>query len=291
MTAHFRVLAIGALFSCLLSPALRAEDEPQEEPNPAAEEFAMMLRSIDWTTSGSGDLGGMATLAIPDGCRFTETPGAVRILEAQGNLPNGGELGFAGPDDMSWFAVFKFDDCGYVNDDERGKLDADGILKQMRENQQEANRRLKEQGRPMLEVLGWQKPPFYNPQTNNLEWAVRLASEGGWEIVNYRTKLLGRRGVMDVVLVCSEEQLESAVPEYQKLLGGFAFKQEESYASFTKGDKVAQYGLTGLIVGGGLLVAAKSGLLAKLWKPLVLVFVAIGAFLKRIFTGRTQKQI
>jgi uncharacterized membrane-anchored protein len=54
---------------------------------------------------------------------------------------------------------------------------------------------------------------------------------------------------------------------------------------------VAEYGLTGLIVGGGLLMAAKSGLLAKLWKPIAIGVVAVGAFLKRIFTGRTKESI
>ena len=96
---------------------------------------------------------------------------------------------------------------------------------------------------------------------------------------------------MDVVLVCSEEQLASVIPEYQGLLNGFAYKKEENYASFTDGDKIAEYGLVGLIAGGGLLVAAKSGLLAKLWKPIAFGLVAIGAFIKRIFRGKTPNSI
>ena len=142
-----------------------------------------------------------------------------------------------------------------------------------------------------LTVVGWQTPPFYNPTTHNLEWAVRLHSGSGENIVNYKTKVLGRRGVMDVVLVCGEEEMPSVVPEYQKLLSGFSYNKEETYASFTSGDKIAEYGLTGLIVGGGLLVAAKSGLLTKLLKPLIIGVVAIGAFLKRIFVGKTKKTI
>jgi uncharacterized membrane-anchored protein len=144
---------------------------------------------------------------------------------------------------------------------------------------------------PTLSVLGWQTPPFYNPETHNLEWAIRLRGGDGSSVVNYKTKLLGRRGVMDVVLVCDEEEMPTVIPEYQKLLKGFAFKKEESYAAFSKGDKVAEYGLTGLIVGGGLLVAAKSGLLAKLWKPILIGLVAVGAFLKRIFVGTSKESI
>jgi uncharacterized membrane-anchored protein len=148
-----------------------------------------------------------------------------------------------------------------------------------------------ERGMSTLEVVGWHTPPFYNTTTKNLEWAIRLRSSDGGETINYKTKLLGRRGVMDVVLVCDETEMPTIVPEYQKLLTGFAFKPEETYASFKQGDKIAEYGLTGLIVGGGLLVAAKSGLLAKLWKPIALGLLAIGAFIKRIFTGKTRESI
>lgn len=300
MTTTFRAVAAVTAACGLLIPTLRAADgSPPPKPaaaeseaqDPEAAAFAKLLRSIKWTTSGDGDLGGRATLTVPPGYRFTGGPGTVKLMEAYGNLTNGSELGYIAPDEMNWFAVFEFDDCGYVKDDEKDKLDADEILKQLKEGQKEANKMLKKRGMPTLEVLGWQTPPFYNKQTNNLEWAIRLASEGGGETINYKTKLLGRRGVMDVVLVCDEEQLATVIPDYQKLLTGFAFKKEESYAAFTKGDKVAKYGLTGLIVGGGLLVAAKSGLLAKLWKPIALGLLAVGAFFKRIFTGRSKESI
>ena len=296
------VVAITAACG-MLAPVVRAADAtpaptPSAEneaagdaPSPEAAAFIKVLKSIKWSTSGNGDLGGRASLAIPPNYRFTDGPGTIKLMEAYGNLTNGNELGYIAPDDMGWFAVFEFDDCGYVKDDEKDKLDADAILKQMKEGQKQANKQLSKRGMPTLEVLGWHTPPFYNPQTNNLEWAIRLASQGGGETINYKTKLLGRRGVMDVVLVCDEEQLATVVPEYQKLLKGYNFTKEENYASFTKGDKVAEYGLTGLIVGGGLLVAAKSGLLAKLWKPIGIGLLAIGAFFKRIFTGRSKESI
>jgi uncharacterized membrane-anchored protein len=267
-----------------------AKPESAEAEDPEHADFVKMLRGLDWKVDGAGTLGGRATLAIPSGYRFTGSSGTIKLMEAYGNLTSGGELGYIAPEDMSWFAVFEFDDCGYVKDDEKNELDADKILKQMKEGQQAANKELAKRGMPTLEVLGWHTPPFYNPHTNNLEWAIRLAGGGG-ETINYKTKLLGRRGVMDVVLVCDEEQMATVVPAYQELLKGFAFNKDENYASFTTGDKVAEYGLTGLIVGGGLLVAAKSGLLAKLWKPIAIGLVAVGAFLKRIFTGRTRESI
>ena len=272
------------------TPAASAAD-PTAASEAAAAKFKQFVASIEWKTEGTSPLGGMATLAVPSGYRFTAAAGTIKLMEAYGNLTSGSELGYIAPLGMDWFAVFEFEECGYVKDDEKDKLNADKILKQFKDGQAQANTELAKRGMPTLEVVGWQAPPFYNPQTNNLEWAIRLRSNDGGETINYRTKLLGRRGVMDVVLVCDEEQLATVIPQYQRLLKGFAYQKEDSYAAFSKGDKIATYGLTGLIVGGGLLAAAKTGLLAKLWKPIAVGVVAIGAFLKRIFAGRTDKSI
>ncbi len=296
MLSKFHPLLCGAVFAISASVSAFAQ-APAEAPEatPAADaknnEFMKLVQSIDWKIEGEGTLGSVANLHVPSGYRFTGTGGTVKLMEAFGNLTSGTELGYVSPLNMDWFAVFEFDDVGYVKDDEKDKLDPDAILEQLKEGQQQANKQLAERRMATLEVLGWQTPPFYNPATNNLEWAIRLRSQGGGETINYKTKLLGRRGVMDVVLVCSEEELATVIPEYQKLLTGFTYQKEESYASFTSGDKIAKYGLTGLIVGGGLLVAAKSGLLGKLLKPIIIGVIAIGAFLKRIFVGKTKESI
>lgn len=296
MLPKLRPFLCGALlaFAASLSTHAQAPAEaPERTPAGDAQndKFDKLVKSIAWKTDGSGTLGNIATLGIPSGYRFTGSAGTIQLMEGYGNLTSGSELGYISPLDMGWFAVFEFDECGYVKDDEKDKLDAGKILKQMQESQKQANKELARRGMSTLQVLGWQTPPFYNPQTNNLEWAIRLRSSTGGESINYKTKLLGRRGVMDVVLVCGEEELPAVIADYQNLLKGFAFKKEESYASFSKGDKIAEYGLTGLIVGGGLLVAAKTGLLAKFWKFIVIGVVAIGAFLKRIFVGKTKESI
>lgn len=296
MFSHFRILICGVTLAFAAgSPAYAQKLDPAPQSQTAeteeANSFQKLLESIEWKKEGAGALGNIATIEVPAGYGFTGSAGTIKLMEAYGNLTNGTELGYISPVNMEWFAVFEFEDVGYVKDDEKDNLDPDKILEQLKEGQEAANTELSKRGRSTLSVVGWHTPPFYNKETNNLEWAIRLRSSDGSEILNYKTKLLGRRGVMDVVLVCSEEQMKTLIPEYQKLLKGFSFKKEESYAAFTKGDKIAEYGLTGLILGGGLLVAAKSGLLAKLWKPILLGLLAIGAFLKRIFVGKTKESL
>lgn len=296
MFSHLRPLVYGLALALSvgspvhaqkLDPAPQSQTAETEESSP----FQKLLESIEWKKEGSGALGNIATIDVPNGYAFTGAAGTIKLMEAYGNLTSGTELGYITPVNMDWFAVFEFEDIGYVKDDEKDNLDSGKILEQMKEGQEAANTELSKRGMPTLSVIGWHTLPFYNPETNNLEWAIRLRSSDGSEVLNYKTKLLGRRGVMDVVLVCGEEQMKTLIPEYQKLLKGFSFKKEESYAAFTKGDKIAEYGLTGLILGGGLLAAAKSGLLTKLWKPILVGILAIGAFLKRIFVGKTKESL
>jgi uncharacterized membrane-anchored protein len=288
-----KLLRLSCVMALAFAPAAIAQGEAESAAAESSESdaFTEFMSTIEWTTSGSGGIGNHGAIEVPEGYIFTGQSGTVRLMEAYGNLTSGDELAYIAPSSMDWFAVFEFDPIGYVKDDEKDSLDAGAILEQMREGQKQANEQLAARGMGTLEVVGWQTPPFYNQETNNLEWAVRLRSSDGGEVVNYRTKLLGRRGVMDVVVVCDEDAMSTVIPEYQKLLAGYAFHKDESYAAFTKGDKMAEYGLTGLIVGGGLLAAAKSGLLVKLWKPIAGGLLVVGAVLKRIFTGRSKQSI
>ncbi len=66
-----------------------------------------------------------------------------------------------------------------------------------------------------------------------------------------------------------------------------------------KGDKVAGYGLTALVVGGAAAAAVKTGLFAKLikfllvsaaalWKFMLAIVLGIGAFIKKLFNRAKQ---
>jgi uncharacterized membrane-anchored protein len=134
-------------------------------------------------------------------------------------------------------------------------------------------------------VIGWETPPRYNEETHNLEWAIRLESEGK-PAVNHNTRLLGRGGVMEVTLVCDPSQLNETLPKFKTMLAGFDFVQGQKYSEFRQGDKMAAYGLTGLIAGGGVAVAAKSGLLKWLWKGLVAAAVGVAALVKKLFSRK-----
>lgn len=256
---------------------------------------------ISWVDGPAvGKLGRIAQIQVPEGYRFSGTRGAVRFLELTENIPSGRELGVLIPnvedDAQFWFVIFEFDESGYVRDEDKHELDADKILATIKDGNDEANKVRRERGWTTLHIVGWDKPPFYDETTNNLTWAIRGAvDEGGEnsESVNYSTRILGRRGTMNVDLVLDPSIFESAVPEFESLLTGFEYLPGNRYAEWVKGDPVAAYGLTALVAGGAGAIALKSGLLQKFGKVIILgvlaVVSAIGKFFKKLF-GKDDEQ-
>ncbi len=246
------------------------------------------LEDLRWQKGPvKADVGSIAEIQVPAGHRFVGQGDASKLLEAFGNIVDGSEMGVLGPGDLDWFVVFEWDDCGYVKDDEKDKLNADKLLKELREGNKAGNEERTRRGMSTMELIGWEIPPRYDPQTNNLEWALRYTSEGH-SVINFNTKRLGRSGVMSVTLVCDPEDLNTTVPKTRTLLGGFGFKAGQKYAEWRVGDRVAAYGLTGLIAGGAAAVALKTGLIAKillafkkLWYFVVVGVVALFAAIKR----------
>ena len=227
-------------------------------------------------------LGSVAKIKVPKGFVFANKEKTAQFMEMCENPVDGSELGCVIRDDGGWFVLFSFEDVGYVPDDDAGKLDSAEILKALREGSEEGNAERKKRGWAPVTVTGWARPPKYNKSTHNLEWAP-LATSGGDQVVNFNTRLLGRKGVMSANLVVGPEELDEAEAPYRGLLSGFAFQTGNSYAEFRKGDKIAKYGLTTLMTGGAAAVAIKTGLFKKLWKLIVVVGAAVAAGLRKLF--------
>jgi uncharacterized membrane-anchored protein len=214
-----------------------------------------------------------------------------RFLELNQNPVSGDELATIAPisEDTGWFMIFEFSEIGYVSDEEKDDLDADAMLASIREGTEAANEARRERGWPTMTILGWHEPPHYDENTNNLSWAIIGESEGH-QSVNRLVKLLGRKGVMTATLVSSPDELSSAITDANDLLSYYRYQSGSTYAEYLPGtDKLAKYGLTALVVGGAGAALVKSGLLARLWKPVALGLVALGAGIKKFFFGGSSQ--
>ena len=241
-------------------------------------------------------LGGVAELQVPAGYLFLDGKATRAMMEAAGEPISGSELGFLRPTNGEWAVYFEFSDVGYVKDDDKNKLDAAKLLADIKAGNEEGNKERQRNGNPPLIIVGWDQEPKYDDRTHNLTWAIRATCEGQ-PILNYNTRLLGRKGVMEVVLVCEPDKLQSTLPTFNGLLAsGYKFSSGETYAEYKPGDKIAKYGLGALVLGGAAVGAAKLGLLSpvilffkKAWKVLIVAVVAIASFFKKILnkiTGR-----
>jgi uncharacterized membrane-anchored protein len=275
---------------------------------PAQEQGTAPKVKIDWQDGPTvGKLGDLAEIKVPEGYRFAGADGTRKFLELTQNPPSGNELGVLIPERREnepssgfWFVIFEFHGIGYVKDDDRDKLDANALLKELQTNTEEGNKERAKRGWPAYNIDGWYKPPFYDVSTKNLTWATRgHGFENGKEekSVNYSVRILGRRGTMDVDLVLGPDIVSDVLPRFANVLGGFSFKTGHSYAEFRPGDKVAEYGLAALVAGGATAIALKTGLLAKFWKLIVAMFVALSAmikrafnYLKRVLTGKASEE-
>ena len=245
---------------------------------------------------GLGKLGSVAQIEVPVGFVFLDGPTARAMKKKNGDPVSGEELGFLATTNRDWAVFFDFQEIGYVKDDDTNNLNAVKLLESYRQGTAEGNKQREASGRPPIEIIGWDQEPKYDPETHNLTWCLRARSAGE-QFVNFNTRLLGRKGVMKVVLACSPEDLPNVLPEFKGLLTKHKFLTGESYAEYRPGDKIAKYGLGALVLGGAAVGAAKLGLLTpvllffkKAWKLVVVALVAIIASFKKMLGGLFGKK-
>lgn len=291
-------LAVGLLLlplgtSAAQESGAKPAQGPQAERPAAAEPEGPQ---VPWLTGPiQGNLGVLAHVQVKDGCGFADDDGTRLFLTRTQNPTSGSEQGMvicevigAAGDTSQWFAVFEYDDVGYVKDDEKGSLDADAILKSLREGNEAGNEYRREKGWAELELVGWERTPYYDPATNNLTWATRVRASDGGESINHSVRLLGRGGVMKVDLVVAPESYSGSMADFGVLVASHEFNSGLKYAEWRDGDRVAAYGLTALVAGGAGALALKSGLLGKFWKLLVAAGVAITAGVRKLFGGKQE---
>jgi uncharacterized membrane-anchored protein len=305
------LLVAFALVGTVSSPALAkpkpAASAPSGAPADSAEEAAdpnapppVELHFTHGPTNV--DLGHSLTLALPATDRYLAHDDADKVLKKMGNLHNEDVIGLVAPNDpdADWFAVIDWTDEGHIKDDEA--IDADKLLKDMREAQTEANEERTKQGFKALSLDSFQIPPAYDKAKHHLSWAL-VVSDADGKSVNFNTRILGRTTYASIDLVTDPGLLEKFRGEAMTLLDATTFSPGQRYEDFdSKKDKVAEYGLAGLVAGGiglGALKLAKIGLIAKFWnvilgvliaakKAVFVAFAAAAAYFKRLFGGKKK---
>ncbi|MFD0914680.1 DUF2167 domain-containing protein [Methylophilus luteus] len=248
--------------------------------------------NLKWQTGPSTQsIDGKGVLVIPENYLYLDQDETKKYSELNHN-PSSGEESLL-TNGETWEAYLNFDPIGYVKDNE--KIDPDELLNQYTEAVKKGNEYRREKGWNSLDVEGWFFKPQYDKEKKLLEWAFLLKDSGTQKpVVNYYTKVLGRTGAISVTLVSTPENMGSAITDFKEKLNGFEFNQGEKYSEFKEGDKVAEYGLAALILGGAAAVASKKGFFAVLmaflagaWKILLIPFALALGWIKSLFSKKS----
>jgi uncharacterized membrane-anchored protein len=294
-------VALGAA-TAISKPAEPAGAPPAGAATGAPAEPAPEFKPIDGPSKV--ELGHDLVLDLPAGFLYLDPPQAKKLMEKNGNFWNDNLLGVVAKGDADWLITIRYTEEGYVKDDEAAKLNADDLLKQIRDGTEEANEERAKRGFKPFHVAGWSEPPRYEAKHHHMVWGTRLKhDETPNDTVNFNTRVLGRRGFVAINLIDDATTLEASKPDAAAILAATTYKPGARYEDFDSSkDKVAEYGLTALVLGGAGLAAlkvAKVGLLAKfgakllalllaLKKAIVLALAGLGAWLKKVL-GRDKK--
>jgi len=307
MRAGWKWIVAGLLLTPMMAFADVAPREEPPELEKAAEQEAEAEAPSELPPGvkpgpAKVELGHELALDVPEEHVFLDKPVAAKVLEQNGSFHHDNLLGIVVSKDENapWFVVIRYEDEGFIKDDEA--LDAKEILDAIKEGQEQANEERVQRGFKALRIGDWTEAPHYDRAQHHLVWALNASTDEGTS-VNYNTRVLGRRGFVSLNLVVDPENLEPSKPHVVKLLQNTTFNQGARYADFQEStDKVAEYGLAGIVLGGAGLGAAKLvkvGLLAKAGKFIVAillagkkliipVFVGLGLLLKKLFGGKSS---
>lgn len=264
---------------------------------------SVTMQLLNYDTTGKINLGkGIAQLNIPAGFKYLNPTQSNYVLaDLWGNPPSETE-GMIFPADAdayypaTWAIEITYEEDGHVKDDDAKDIDYDDLLEDMQKQTSESNPQRKEAGYPSIELLGWASPPYYDEATKKLHWAKRLQFENdSSETLNYNIRILGREGVLVLNAIGGMDHLEEIKANVDAILASVDFTEGNRYEDFDEStDKLAAYGVGGLIAGG---ILAKTGLLAKIGlifakfaKVLIVGGIAAGGFIYRLVTGKKKEE-
>lgn len=294
-----RLAGFVLVLACtLLALPLAADQGPYPKTD---EEIQAAYDALHWdTAAGSYQLpashavillrAGQALLLGADAERYSwlasgvEFPGTEAVLTYDSS-------------DAASEVYYEWRDEGYIDDSDWADVDGDELLTQYRDATEASNEERVANGFKPMHVVGWLEPPHYDKVSRTVTYALELKDEdASW--VNAVALRLGRAGYTELTWVGSIGAFQSAGSRpalLDEALAAHSFEEGHRYADFKEGDKVAAYGIAGLVAtalgvkfGKGLIAALIAFLVAgkKVIIPVALVFGAGLIAAARRFFGR-----
>ncbi len=263
------------------------------------EEAIQSIEDLKYETGKITIRDGLATINVPDGFKFLNAKQSQFVLEnAWGNPPDKNILGMIFKKDQTpisenftYAVTISFNEDGHVDDEDAKSLDYDQLLKDIQEESKEANEERVKQGYPTIDLVGWASKPFYDFESKKLHWAQNIKfGDSETNTLNYNIRMLGRKGVLILNIISDIDKLKIVQKDIPILLASTEFNPGEKYSDFNPSiDKIAAYGIGGLIAGKVLAKAGLFALLAKFWKLLIFGVIALFGVIKKLFVKKEDQ--
>jgi len=199
-------------------------------------------------------LGAEATLDLPVDFSFLPAMETRALLREWGNRPSDRTLGMVIPTREGapppWFMVIAHVPEGHVETLDTRDWDRDAMLVAIRKGLTGSNEARREAGAAQTEVLGWARPPRFDPAAHRLTWALSIRDKPGAAvapsdpddepdedpdgelIANDNTILLGRRGYLSASVVLPIVDYVRYADEIAALVAAIGFRPGEGYTDF-----------------------------------------------------------
>lgn len=230
---------------------------------------------------------------IPKGFKYLEPVQAERVLVELWGNPKGENLtlGLLLPQSQGVLSkngyVFniQYDEIGHVKDDDADDINYDDLLKEMQEGTVEENKERQKAGYEPVSIVGWAAKPFYDEDRKILHWAKEIKfGKDPLNTLNYNIRILGRKGVLVLNAIATENELPLVQKDINKVLDIVQFNDGYKYEDFDSSvDDVAAWTIGGLVAGKVLAKVGFFAIFAKFGKLIVLGLLGFfGAFKNKV---------
>jgi uncharacterized membrane-anchored protein len=242
----------------------------------------------------------VATIKVPEGYKYLDTKQARYVMEnIWGNPPQEGIQGLLMPVDRTpyeaetWAVTVFYDESGHVKDEDAKDIDYDDLLKDMQKETKEASEERVKMGYQAIELVGWATPPFYDEANHKLHWAKEIKFIGdSANTLNYNIRVLGKSGVLELNVIAGMNQLAEVNANLDNVLSSVNFDEAYAYNKFDpEFDKVAAYGIGGLIAGKVLAKIGFFALILKFWKLIAIAVIGAFAALRKKIFGKKEEEV
>ncbi len=293
------IIAVLAIVAALFLPARGDEKKPSPKEMEMIQKAMKAIGELQYQSGEVSLAGGKVKLMLPPEFQYLDPANARKVLvDIFGNPPDSGSTdGMIVPKginfiaDGGWTAVLKWKGDGYVKDDDFAKINFNEMLDDLKKGYKAGSDERVSKGYGKMELAAWAQQPHYDRATHKLYYAKLFDVQGPEQQLNYDIRVLGRHGHLELSIMSSRSEMQDIEAKSPAILGMVDFTEGNRYADFKPGtDKVAAYGIAGLIAGG---VLAKAGFFKLIWvgilaakKFVIIGVIAVGVWLKKLFGAR-----